>query len=326
MAIMASFGVPNGFALPYVVAGWVTPVALQGRAIPMPAPRNRRNLRDIETQIDPHYIAKNDTLEFNADYNFTPALTFSSQTGYNNDFLWSTEDYNRFNTATDHFFQPTDANTRVRSLINPLDAIISADNSTISLRGTQDCIHPVALAMIRSAISAIRSSVAATGLCHRIFRDERAWQFSQEFRLASNFNGPFNFSVGGNYMHYETEENYYVFINALTLARLYLDAAVRDPGAIVQTEPWNPGVCRQFELPRRRHDGRKSQRTQPIGAGGRYRLPVHRSQSDLAASTTRATIISSARIPMCSIPMPASARPITTLRRPEADRRYSLDR
>ncbi len=47
--------------------------------------------------------------------------------------------------------------------------------------------------------------------------DERAWQFSQEFRLASNFKGPFNFSVGGNYMHYETEENYYVFANALTL-------------------------------------------------------------------------------------------------------------
>ncbi len=43
---------------------------------------------------------------------------------------------------------------------------------------------------------------------------------SQEFRLASNFSGPFNFSVGGNYLHYETEENYYVFINALTALHL----------------------------------------------------------------------------------------------------------
>ena len=50
--------------------------------------------------------------------------------------------------------------------------------------------------------------------------DEHAWQLSQEFRLASNFSGPFNFSVGGNYLHYETEENYYVFINTLTLMRL----------------------------------------------------------------------------------------------------------
>ena len=47
--------------------------------------------------------------------------------------------------------------------------------------------------------------------------DEHAWQLSQEFRLASNFSGPLNFSVGGNYLHYETEENYYVFINTLTL-------------------------------------------------------------------------------------------------------------
>ena len=47
--------------------------------------------------------------------------------------------------------------------------------------------------------------------------DEHAWQLSQEFRLASNFTGPLNFSVGGNYLHYETEENYYVFINALTV-------------------------------------------------------------------------------------------------------------
>ena len=42
---------------------------------------------------------------------------------------------------------------------------------------------------------------------------EHAWQFSQEVRLASNFSGPFNFSVGGNYMHYQTVEDYYVFFN-----------------------------------------------------------------------------------------------------------------
>ena len=50
--------------------------------------------------------------------------------------------------------------------------------------------------------------------------DEHAWQLSQEFRLSSNFCGPFNFSVGGNYLHYETEENYYVFANTLTFFAL----------------------------------------------------------------------------------------------------------
>ena len=45
---------------------------------------------------------------------------------------------------------------------------------------------------------------------------EHAWQLSQELRLASNFSGPFNFSVGTNYMHYETVEDYYVFFNLIT--------------------------------------------------------------------------------------------------------------
>jgi len=36
-------------------------------------------------------------------------------------------------------------------------------------------------------------------------------------RLASNFSGPFNFSVGGNFLHYQTVEDYYVFFNAITL-------------------------------------------------------------------------------------------------------------
>ena len=68
--------------------------------------------------------------------------------------------------------------------------------------------------------------------------DEHAWQFSQEFRLASNFSGPLNFSFGGNYLHYETEENYYVFINALTL----IACARYDGRRNIQPHPWVPGV------------------------------------------------------------------------------------
>ncbi len=46
---------------------------------------------------------------------------------------------------------------------------------------------------------------------------EHAEQFYQEVRLASSFTGPFNFSVGGSYLHYQTIEDYYVFSNLLTL-------------------------------------------------------------------------------------------------------------
>ncbi len=61
------------------------------------------NLRVINSTLNPVYRAKNDTVEFNADYTMTPTLTFTSQTGFNQDFLWSTEDYNRFGAVSGYF-------------------------------------------------------------------------------------------------------------------------------------------------------------------------------------------------------------------------------
>ena len=58
----------------------------------------------IDPAFNPVYKAKNDTLELNADYTVTPTLTFTSQTGYNQDFLWSTEDYNRFGYVAGHLY------------------------------------------------------------------------------------------------------------------------------------------------------------------------------------------------------------------------------
>jgi len=209
-----SFEVPYGFALPYVIAGYAASGLSLGGLNPSIDPylhtTQSRNLRDIETQINPRYVAKNDTFELNVDYAVTPAITVTSQTGYNQDFLWSTEDYNRFDTTPGIFTQIEDTGhggIRRHSLITPdgyfCDPQLGCSNRLVA----QD------------------------------LSDESAWQLSQEFRLATNFTGPFNFSVGGNYMHYETVENYYVFINSVTLysasSGLQGDAA---------NEVWVPGV------------------------------------------------------------------------------------
>ncbi|KAK0348768.1 hypothetical protein LTR94_035881, partial [Friedmanniomyces endolithicus] len=45
-------------------------------------------------------------------------------------------------------------------------------------------------------------------------------QWSQEFRLSSAFDGPVNFNLGANYLKFETEEDYYVFSNAFTIAAM----------------------------------------------------------------------------------------------------------
>jgi len=178
-----AFQVPYGFSLPYAVALGVADGA-NPNVDPYASTTQSHNLRVIESALNPHYQAKNDVVELNTDYAVAPSLTFTSQTGYNQDFLSSTEDYNRFNTSPGIFKQPPCCTAN----------LVSADG--VFCDPQLGC---------------------ANRLVAEDLSNEHAWQLSQEFRLASNFAGPLNFSFGGNYLHYETEENYYVFINALSI-------------------------------------------------------------------------------------------------------------
>jgi len=227
-----AFEVPYGYALPLVVAGYYSG-ALK-TIDPYAETTQSRNLRVIETQIDPRYHAKNDTLEFNADYNITPALTFTSQTGYNNDYLWSTEDYDRFNT-TPGIFQPRTDNDFPTTL---RDYTLMSPYSDCSERPSDFTIMP--------PDGTWYFGDPQLGCSNRLVAQdistERAWQLSQEFRLASNFKGPFNFSLGGNYMHYETLEDYYVFANTLTQF-----AATSGIGFLNPEPAWIPGVSTNLE-------------------------------------------------------------------------------
>jgi iron complex outermembrane receptor protein len=198
-----AFGTPNGQALPFVAYGQfllgfnflndIDPYANQSQST---------NLRVIESLIKSAYRAKNDTLELNADYAITPSLTVTSQTGYNKDFLWSTEDFNRFDTAPGIF----------GSVTNP--ELIALTDGAIPVNADGTYCDPQL---------GCSSSMVGQDLSR-----ERAWQLSQEVRLASHFQGPFNFSIGANYLHYQTVEDYFVFFNLLT-AEAQLDNA-QGPG------------------------------------------------------------------------------------------------
>ncbi len=226
-----SFEVPNGYSLPYVTAGYVSD-AMRTSIDPYASTTQSRNLRVIETTIDPRYQAKNDTVELNADFNVTPTLTFTSQTGYNQDSLWSTEDYNRFNTSPG-IFQPVTGggDTRTNTLISPYSDCSTNFTSSygVTTPAPADGTYYFGDPQLGCSNRLIAQDVSR----------ERAWQLSQEIRLASNFTGPFNFSVGGNYLHYETVEDYYVFANALTLF-----AAT---SASSNTTAWVPGVTDNSE-------------------------------------------------------------------------------
>ncbi len=187
-----SFGAPLGYALPYALAA-------QTGVSPYPNVAQSPNLHVINSSLNPIYRVKNDTVEYNADYTLTPTLTLTSQTGYNQDFLWSTEDYNRFGSVPGFFGSDSSG------------PIVFCDPQL----GCSD-------RLITEDLS-----------------DEHTWQLSQEFRLTSNFDGPFNFSAGGNYLHYETLENYYVFFNAIS--------------AFVGDNP--PIHGHQYNDPKQRRDG-----------------------------------------------------------------------
>jgi len=169
---------PNYIAIPFI--GYAE--ALQGDLRPgfdPFYPQQSLSYRTIASDLKPRYTAKNDTAEFNIDYRVTPTLTLTSQTGYNEDHLYSTEDYLRFDTVPGvfaPFYGAADANgVYCDPQLGCADRLVGEDVS-----------------------------------------QEHAEQFYQEVRLASSFEGPLNFSVGASYLHYSTLEDYFVFFNAIS--------------------------------------------------------------------------------------------------------------
>jgi outer membrane receptor protein involved in Fe transport len=142
-----------------------------------------RNLREIESLLDPIYKSKSDLYQFNLAYDLTDTLTFTAMTSYSKGDVYTKLDYNR-NVSTVPFnntpFTPggffTDPQVGTTNKFTTLD--VSSGWSK---------------------------------------------QFSQEVRLQSNFDGPLNFNVGGIWFDYKTVTDYYVIGNSLTLSALALN-------------------------------------------------------------------------------------------------------
>ncbi|HEY5238136.1 MAG TPA: TonB-dependent receptor [Rhizomicrobium sp.] len=199
-----AFGIPNPGAIPFVGAAEYYRHEIFPGFNPYGTDSQSQNLRVIGSPMAPGYRAKNDTLEFNADYAVTPSLTLTSQTGYNKDFLYSTEDYNRFNTVPGAFISA-----------GPESDFYFDQGAPVGTDG-QFCDPQLG---------------CSDRLVAEDVSQEHAEQFYQEVRLASNFDGPLNFSVGGSYFHYTTLEDYYVFANALTLLQDFDNGVLNYPEA-----------------------------------------------------------------------------------------------
>jgi len=191
-----AFQTPNGQAIPFVAAGqflFATGYDDEGHFLhllnqvdPYASTTQSRDLRVFQSALDPTYRARNNTYELNIDVDVTENLTLTSQTGYSDDEISSTQDFNRFNTAPGLFSQ--------------------------GLQGYEGRPSPVSAGGVYCDPQLGCSTSMVGGDL------SKAWgkQFSQEFRLASEFEGPLNFSIGANYMRYRTMEDYYVFFNLIT--------------------------------------------------------------------------------------------------------------
>ncbi|MGI9169383.1 MAG: TonB-dependent receptor, partial [Caulobacteraceae bacterium] len=202
----SAFGTPNGLSIPFVLGGAIAPLGKVrgsgGATVDLINPidpygnlMQSTDLRTIASQFDPVYRARSDVLELNVDFKLTDHLTLTSLSAYNQDQYFSQEDYNRFTTIPGLF----NDSAGLKSVIPPpLPGSGRAPNIT---PGGVYCDPQLGCS---SSIVGLDQSNA------------KSRQYSQEFRLSSSFDGPLNFSIGGNYLYYKTLEDYYVFFNVLT--------------------------------------------------------------------------------------------------------------
>jgi outer membrane receptor protein involved in Fe transport len=142
-----------------------------------------KDLREIETRFDPIYRAKSDLYQANLAYDLTDELLLTSLTSYSKSRMSSQQDY--FRNITPGTFNST--------------PLTPGGNFTDAQTGT-----------------------ANTFLTYDISRND-AKQFSQEFRIQSNFDYPLNFNIGGIYFDYKSIVDYLVVSNGLTISALALN-------------------------------------------------------------------------------------------------------
>jgi len=162
-----------------------------------------RDIRNIESAVDPVYQVETDIVQFGATWDITDELSVISLTNYSKNYLYTKQDYNRVTPLTTFNTTP------------------GACNNFAGVCGT--------VGVPAATYAAVYGSVFPGGVVNDPqigpsnsfttfdISGGDAEQWSQELRLASNFDGPFNFNIGAIYLDLKTTDgHYYVFGNTLT--------------------------------------------------------------------------------------------------------------
>jgi len=200
-----AFGVPNGRSMAQVIGGETTVLGYTTDNIrtrekitlidigidPYDGVVQSRNLREINTQLDPDFRAKNDVYQFNIDIGLSEKLKLSSQSLYSKDNYNSTQDYYRF-VSNDVWNDSYGLFNAVRRPNAWTEGITPGGVFHDPQLG--DSKKLLGMDMVRS----------------------KSEQYYQEIRLQSDFNGRINFNIGANYTKFKIDEDYFVFNNMFT--------------------------------------------------------------------------------------------------------------
>ncbi|MDF7775615.1 TonB-dependent receptor [Sphingomonas sp. AOB5] len=133
--------------------------------------------RQFASAIDPKYRARNDLVELNLEWDVAPGLQFSSLTSY----------------SEDHSYRRAAVPTHIPT--NRFNTTALTPGGVLSDPQLGSITFPQSFQIIKNDTT----------------------QWTQELRLQSDFDGPINFNVGGIYIDYETEADFYLVTSSFNL-------------------------------------------------------------------------------------------------------------
>lgn len=178
-----------------------------------------RDLRSTYQPIEPEYFARSDIFNLSAEWDVSESLTLASETVYVDDEYYSTQDISRFKTNDAIFGDTAAACDNFLAGVNPA----APCNPGQFEGGYYADIAP------GGVFTDPQLGASSTFLAQDLSRSD-SQQFSQELRLHSAFQSDWNFSLGANYTHFETKNDYFVLGNLYTA--IALTPYFRAPGAV----------------------------------------------------------------------------------------------
>jgi len=157
-----------------------------------------QNVRNIESTFDPIYRAHTDIWELNLEWDVTDALKLTSLTSTSRNDIYTRQDYNRYTPSTTFNTTP-----------NAVNAFAAAVGGSAVYSAIYAALFPSGVVSDpqNGAYNRFTSSDISAG---------SSKQWSQELRLQSSFDGPWNFNVGAIALDFKSTGDYYVMFNTGT--------------------------------------------------------------------------------------------------------------